>query len=317
MAWSVVLLLLLLARKGQLGDLRAALRPGRTLAMLAAASALIAVNWGVYIWAILAGRVMEGSLGYFINPLVNVGLGLLVLGERLERPVGIAVAVASLGVVWLTVGLGHLPWVSLSLAFSFGAYGLLRKLVPVGALLGLCVETLLLLPFALGYLAWAAANGRLAFASGNLRLDILLVLAGPITAVPLLFFAAAARRLPLSTLGLPAVPLAHPPARAGRVRLRRTARRRAGRCLCLHLDGPGDLHRALRAQELGEDGAGGRPLTALCAQGALQDAVAPAVREVDHRPAREPGQEGEPGSRQEARSSGSRRTARPGRAPAA
>lgn len=200
-AWSVLFLLALVARKGQLRGLRSALRPGRTLAMLAAASALIAVNWGVYIWAILAGRVMEGSLGYFINPLVNVGLGLLVLGERLERPVGIAVAVASLGVVWLTVGLGHLPWVSLSLAFSFGAYGLLRKLVPVGALLGLCVETLLLLPFALGYLAWAAANGRLAFASGHLRLDILLVLAGPITAVPLLFFAAAARRLPLSTLG--------------------------------------------------------------------------------------------------------------------
>lgn len=200
--WSVLLLLALVGRSGQLRDLRATLRPGRTLAMLALASTLIAVNWLVYIWAILAGRVMEGSLGYFINPLVNVGLGLLVFGERLERPVAIAVAMASLGVVWLTVGLGHLPWVSLSLALSFGAYGLVRKLVPVGAVLGLCVETLLLLPLALGYLAWAGANGRLAFGSGNLRLDVLLVLAGPITAVPLIFFAAAARRLPLSTLGL-------------------------------------------------------------------------------------------------------------------
>jgi chloramphenicol-sensitive protein RarD len=200
-AWSVLLLLALVARKGQLPELRQALRPGRTLAMLALASVLIAVNWLVYIWAILAGRVMEGSLGYFINPLVNVGLGLIVFRERLERPVGIAVAVASLGVVWLTVGLGHLPWISLGLALSFGAYGLVRKLVPVGAVLGLCVETLLLLPLALGYLAWAGANGRLAFRSGNLRLDVLLVLAGPITAVPLIFFAAAARRLPLSTLG--------------------------------------------------------------------------------------------------------------------
>ena len=200
-AWSVLLLLALVARKGQLPDLWPALRPGRTLAMLALASALIAVNWLVYIWAILAGRVMEGSLGYFINPLVNVGLGLVVFRERLERPVAIAVAVASLGVVWLTVGLGHLPWISLGLAFSFGAYGLVRKLVPVGAVLGLCVETLLLLPLALGYLIWAGVNGRLAFASGNLRLDVLLVLAGPITAVPLIFFAAAARRLPLSTLG--------------------------------------------------------------------------------------------------------------------
>jgi len=200
-AWSLVLLLLLVSRRGQRGALRAVLRPGRTLAMLSAASVLIAVNWLVYIWAVAAGRVMEGSLGYFINPLVSVALGVVVLGERLERPVGIAVAVASLGVVWLTLGLGHPPWIALTLAFSFGSYGLLRKLVPVGAVLGLCVETLLLAPLALGYLGVVGASGRLAFASGSLRLDVLLLLAGPITAVPLLLFAAAARRLPLSTLG--------------------------------------------------------------------------------------------------------------------
>jgi chloramphenicol-sensitive protein RarD len=200
-AWSLLLLVVLVARGGQWKDLRAALVPGRTLAMLAAASLLLAVNWLVYIWAVAQGRVMEGSLGYFINPLVNVALGVAFLGEQLERPVKIAVAMAALGVAWLTVALGHPPWVSLALAFSFGGYGLLRKVVPVGAILGLCVETLLLGPLALGYLAWQGAEGRLAFGSGNLRLNVLLVLAGPITALPLLLFAAAARRLPLSTLG--------------------------------------------------------------------------------------------------------------------
>ncbi|HEY6549237.1 MAG TPA: EamA family transporter RarD [Vicinamibacteria bacterium] len=200
-AWSLLLLLVLVSRAGQLKDLRAVLSPGRTLAMLAAASVLIAVNWLVYIWAVVQGRVMEGSLGYFINPLVNVALGVAFLGEQLQRPVKIAVALAALGVGWLTVGLGHPPWISLALAFSFGSYGLLRKIVPVGAVLGLCVETLLLAPFALGTLAWLGVQGRLAFGSGDLRLDGLLILAGPITALPLLLFAAAARRLPLSTLG--------------------------------------------------------------------------------------------------------------------
>jgi chloramphenicol-sensitive protein RarD len=191
----------LVSRAGQLKDLRTVLSPGRTLGMLAAASVLIAVNWLVYIWAVVQGRVMEGSLGYFINPLVNVALGVAFLGEQLQRPVKIAVALAALGVGWLTVGLGHPPWISLALAFSFGSYGLLRKIVPVGAVLGLCVETLLLAPFALGTLAWLGIQGRLAFGSGDLRLDGLLILAGPITALPLLLFAAAARRLPLSTLG--------------------------------------------------------------------------------------------------------------------
>jgi chloramphenicol-sensitive protein RarD len=169
--------------------------------MIAGASALIAVNWLVYIWAVAQGRVMEGSLGYFINPLVNVALGVVFLGERLERPLQIAVGLAALGVLWLTLGLGHPPWVSLALAFSFGGYGLLRKVVPVGAVLGLCLETLILAPLALAYLVARGAQGSLAFGAGNRSLDILLVLAGPVTAVPLLFFAAAARRLPLTTLG--------------------------------------------------------------------------------------------------------------------
>ena len=199
--WAIVLLLVLLKQQGRLGDLREALRPGRTLAMLSASTVLIAVNWLVYIWAVVGGRVLEGSLGYFINPLVNVVLGVLVLKEKLERAVVLAVAMAGLGVAWLTLSIGHPPWVSLTLAFSFGSYGLLRKLAPVGAVVGLAVETLLLFPFALGYLAWARGSGRLTFLAGDLGLDALLVLAGPLTAIPLLLFTAAARRLPLSTLG--------------------------------------------------------------------------------------------------------------------
>lgn len=199
--WALVLLVVLLKRQGRLAEFHAALRPGRTLAMLAASTVLIAVNWLVYIWAVVGDRVLEGSLGYFINPLVNVVLGVLVLKEKLERPVMVAVAVAALGVAWLTLSVGHPPWVSLTLAASFGSYGLLRKLAPVGAVVGLAVETLLLLPLALGYLAWAHGRGSLTFLAGDLGLDTLLVLAGPATAIPLLLFTAAARRLPLSTLG--------------------------------------------------------------------------------------------------------------------
>ena len=199
--WALAFLLLLSWRQGQLGVLRAALQPGRTLAVLAASTVFIAVNWLVYIWAVVHGRLLEGSLGYYINPLVNVLLGVLVLRERLERPVQAAVAIAATGVLWLTVRAGQPPWIALAVAVSFGMYGLLRKLAPIGALAGLAVETALLLPLAGGYLVWTITSGRSAFLAGNATLDLLLILAGPVTAVPLLFFAGAARRLPLSTLG--------------------------------------------------------------------------------------------------------------------
>jgi chloramphenicol-sensitive protein RarD len=199
--WALVFLLLLSWRQGQLGAVRAALRPGRTLAILLTSTALIGLNWLVYIFAIVSGRVLESSLGYYINPLVNVLLGVVVLGERLERPVKIAVAIAGAGVVWLTVQAGQVPWISLVLAASFGLYGLMRKLAPVGALTGLAVETGLLLPLTAGYLVWSVGTSRSAFLAGNTKLDVLLVLAGPVTAIPLLCFAGAARRLPLSTLG--------------------------------------------------------------------------------------------------------------------
>jgi chloramphenicol-sensitive protein RarD len=200
-AWAFLFLVVLSWAQGQLGALREVLRDRRTLRVLAAAAALIALNWLGYIFAVFTGRMVEGSLGYYINPLVNVLLGVLVLGERIERPVKVAAAVAAIGVLWLAVQGGHVPYIALLVALSFGTYGLMRKLAPVGAVVGLAVETGILFPLAVGYLAWAMATGSASFLHGRPAIDALLVLAGPVTAIPLLCFAAAARFLPLSTLG--------------------------------------------------------------------------------------------------------------------
>ena len=199
--WALVLLLPLVWRQGELGSVLVAVRRPRTLAILATSTLAIALNWLVYIWAVVHGRLLEGSLGYYINPLVNVLLGVVVLGERLDRPVRVAVAIAAVGVAWLTVHLGQPPWIALALAASFGLYGLMRKLAPVGALAGLVIETTLLMPLAGGYLVWAMLTGRSAFLAGSPTLRLLLLLAGPVTAIPLLCFGGAARRLPLSTMG--------------------------------------------------------------------------------------------------------------------
>lgn len=199
--WGQFFLLLLVWKTGRLAEVRAAFRPSRTLTLLGLTTVLIAANWLIYIWSVVSGRVLESSLGYYINPLVNVVLGIAVLKERLDRPALVAVGVASVGVGWLAVRTGAPPWLSLGLALSFGLYGLLRKQIPVGALAGLVVETTLLLPCVAGYLLWAGMSGRGVFLAGQPGLDLLLILAGPVTAIPLLFFTGAARRLPLSTLG--------------------------------------------------------------------------------------------------------------------
>jgi chloramphenicol-sensitive protein RarD len=199
--WSLVLLIGILAVAGRFGKLVAVLRTPRTLGLLAISAALISVNWLIYIWAVQNGHVLAASLGYFLNPLVNVLLGVVVLGERLKRMQMAAVALAAAGVAVLASGAGTGLWISLSLAFSFGLYGLMRKIAPVESLEGLTVETALLTPFALAYMAWLASNDALVF--GDVPgLTALLVLAGAVTAVPLLLFAGAARLLPYSTLGL-------------------------------------------------------------------------------------------------------------------
>lgn len=200
--WSLPVVLALMGLAGRLGFLRSAFGNRRQLSVFVLSAALLAVNWFVYLLAVQGGRVLDASLGYFINPLVNVALGFAVLHERPRKLQWLAVGLAAAGVVWLTVQAGRLPWVALSLAFSFGFYGLLRKIAPLGALEGLTVETLVLAPIALGALAWWSLQGHSAFVSGDGFTLFMLLLSGPLTAITLLLFASGARRIPMTTLGL-------------------------------------------------------------------------------------------------------------------
>jgi len=199
--WALVVLVVVIAARGEMRAVTAALRNRRALLVLSASTVLIAINWLVYIFSVSHSRILESSLGYYINPLVSVLFGIVLLGERLEPLMKAAVVAAAAGVAWMAIDLGQLPWISLVLAFSFGLYGLLRKIAPVGPLIGLTVETILLAPLCAGYLAWSVTHGRSGFLSGGPSIRTLLLLAGPVTAVPLLCFAAAARRLPLTTMG--------------------------------------------------------------------------------------------------------------------
>ncbi len=201
-AWSLVVMLSLLLAMRRFAWLRQVVRQPRTLALFALSALLLACNWLLYVWAVNAGRLLDASLGYFINPLVNVLLGYAVLHERPRPLQWAAVALAAAGVLWLALGAGHVPWVSLVLALSFGFYGLLRKTAPLGATEGLALETLLLAPLAVGGLLWLSASGQGHFGQGDLRLDALLIAAGPATAIPLLLFASGARRVSMATLGL-------------------------------------------------------------------------------------------------------------------
>lgn len=198
--WSVLLLVVLVAALGRGRAILVAAR-GRTLLLLFASAALIAVNWLVYIWAVQHGHVLEASLGYFINPLVSVALGMVFLGERLRRVQGIAIAIAAAGVSVMAVAGGGAILISLALAFSFGLYGLVRKVAAIDALGGLTVETVLLTPLAAIWLAHAATLGQTGFGQ-SAAIDALILAAGVVTATPLLMFAVAARRLPLSMMGL-------------------------------------------------------------------------------------------------------------------
>jgi len=200
--WSLVVLLLVLTalrRWAWLGD---ALKRPRLLASFALSALLLSGNWLMYVWAVQNDHVVDSSLGYFINPLVSVALGYLVLHERPRRLQWAAVALAALGVLWLGVGAGHVPWIALVLAFSFGFYGLMRKTAALGALEGLTLETLLLAPLALAGLIGWTLRGESAFVAADAATVGWLLLAGPLTAVPLLLFAAGARRIPLTLLGL-------------------------------------------------------------------------------------------------------------------
>jgi chloramphenicol-sensitive protein RarD len=200
--WSLPLCFVIMAFRRQIGDYLAALKDWRTLRLLLASSVLIAVNWLVYIYAIFSDHVLAASLGYYLNPLINVMLGMLFLGERLSRLQLVAVVIAGIGVAILLAGALDTLWISLTLALSFGTYGLIRKIVPVGSLPGLAIETtVLLLPSlaAAAFYLWVVDDGR-GFGS-DMSISLLLTAGGVVTAVPLLLFATAARRMSYAALG--------------------------------------------------------------------------------------------------------------------
>ena len=201
-AGSLLFLLALLMLLRRFGWLRSVLKRPRLLGLFTLSALLLSCNWLVYVFAVQSGHVVEASLGYFINPIVNVLLGVLVLHERLNRVQWTAVALAAAGVLWLTLLAGRPPWIALVLALSFGLYGLMRKTSALGALEGLTLETLLLAPLVLPALAWWTWTGQGAMARGDVALNAWLLLGGPLTALALVWFAAGARRLPLTTIGL-------------------------------------------------------------------------------------------------------------------
>jgi len=200
--WCCLLVFGWLAVRGELGAVRAALADPGSRKRLAASAALISVNWLLYVWAVTHEHIVEASLGYFINPLLNVVLGVAVLKERLNRAQWLAVALAAAGVLYLTIVSARPPWIALTLATSFGLYGLIRKVVRVESVPGLATETLLLAPFAVVLLLLAESQGTGAFGHASVAINTLLVGSGLITALPLALFAYGARLIPLSTVGL-------------------------------------------------------------------------------------------------------------------
>ncbi|MFJ5828830.1 EamA family transporter RarD [Streptomyces sp. NPDC093089] len=202
MVWSLVFVGLAMLALRRWGWIRELLGSPRKLGMITVAAAVITVNWGLYIWSVNTGHVVEASLGYFINPLVTIALGVLVLKERLRPAQWAAVGVGLTAVLVLAVGYGRPPWISLTLAFSFAVYGLVKKKVNIGGLESLAAETAVQFLPALGYLVWLGTQGDLAFGSHGAGHTALLAATGIVTAVPLVCFGAAAIRVPLSTLGL-------------------------------------------------------------------------------------------------------------------
>ena len=201
-AWSCLFVLAVLAFRRELGSIAQAVKRPGVLLRLAGSAILVSVNWLAFVWAVNSNQTVEVSLGYYINPLLNVVLGILVLKERLTRVQWIAVAIATAGVAYLTFETGRVPWVALAVASSFGVYGLIRKVAKVEALAGLAIEMILLTPFAVGYLIWCEAHGIGSFGHAGPLVETLLVLSCVVTATPLALFSYGARLLPYSTVGI-------------------------------------------------------------------------------------------------------------------
>jgi chloramphenicol-sensitive protein RarD len=199
--WSLVFVVCLIFAQRQWKYAKAIISESPNLSRLLVPPFLLAVNWLIYIWAVNTDQIVEASLGYFINPIVNVFLGMIFLRERLQRWQGVSVALAFTGVFLLAYRYGHVPWIAFSLAFTFGTYGLLRKTGTAGAKVGLLYETAVLTPLALAYLIYSGVQGAGAFGCVGLKTDLLLAGAGVVTAVPLILFAYGARRIQYSTVG--------------------------------------------------------------------------------------------------------------------
>jgi len=199
--WSVPVAGAILVWLGRTGDLKVALRSPRMIGMAAMTAGLISVNWGIYVWSIQSGHALEAALGYYINPLFSIFLGAVLLGERMSRAQGVAVALAALAVGVLTFETGKVPVVALGLTVSWGFYAYLKKRLPLGPNQGFMLEVLILTPLALGFLGWVGAQGGLVFGT-DAGLTGLLLLAGVVTAVPLMIYANGAKLLRLSTIGI-------------------------------------------------------------------------------------------------------------------
>ncbi len=199
--WAIPFGAIIIFLRRQGGEVWRALTHRSMLGWLSLSALFIAINWFVYIWAIQDERIFETSLGYYINPLTNMLVGVIFLGERLRRLQGLAVAFAAVGVMILAISGGVIPWVSLTLAITFTIYAVIRKRVVIGGMPGLFIETLLLAPLALAWFVYINSLGEASFASGGAALTFWLLMAGPVTAIPLLFFALAARRLTLTSIG--------------------------------------------------------------------------------------------------------------------
>jgi chloramphenicol-sensitive protein RarD len=200
--WSVPIAAVVVIWLGRTADIRAALRSPRTLLMATVTAAAVTINWGVYVWAISVNRTVEAALGYYINPLVTVAIGALIMGEKLDRLQLVAIALATVGVVLVAIDTGGLPWISLLLAFSFAIYGFLRKTLPIGPSQGFFLETMILLIPALPYVIWLSATGQGHFMTESASDTLWLLVCGPATAAPLLLYGFGAKLLRITTIGI-------------------------------------------------------------------------------------------------------------------
>lgn len=199
--WAFVFTTLVVIVSKQWAQLKEALQDKKQALYILAASIIIAFNWGLYIWAVNSNRIVEASLGYYINPLIVVLLGVFVFKEKLDHWTGIALLIATIGVLIKALQYGYFPWVSLSLAFSFALYGMIKKKITASSIVGLTLETAMLLPLAAAYISFRHVGGVGAFQMGRLSVTLLLMAAGIVTAIPLLLFSSAAKRLPMSLIG--------------------------------------------------------------------------------------------------------------------